>query len=76
MGIKYNYCCVKSKESTTTLNCIRFLSSIANKKGLLLNIRELCKSINLTKTDDANIISAIQDIKDFYGRCGFTEFRD
>jgi len=30
----------------------------------------------LVKTDDAEIHNAIQGIKDFYGRCGFTEFRN
>jgi len=66
-----------TEEPATTLNCIRFLSNIANKKGLLLNIKDIVyESINLIKTDDADINNAIQDIKDFYGRCGFTGFRD
>jgi DNA-directed RNA polymerase delta subunit len=65
------------EESTTTLKCIRLLSNIANKKGLLLNIKDIVyESINLIKTEDSEIRNAIQDIKDFYGRCGFTEFRD
>lgn len=33
-------------------------------------------SDKLIVTDDRDIINGIQDIKDFYGRCGFTEFRD
>ncbi|HZO11285.1 MAG TPA: hypothetical protein VFB48_04135, partial [Nitrososphaeraceae archaeon] len=64
-------------ESTVpALKCIGVLSKIANKKGLLVNIKDIVfEAINIVLKVDSKARIEIDEIRDFYGRCGFTEFR-
>ena len=66
-----------TEETVTTLKCIRILSNVANKKGLLLNIKDIVfQTIGMVRKKNANVTNEINDIRDFYGRCGFTDFRN